>query len=175
MHPVNAFTRELGSCWFANQSKIWGFFMQSVWCCEMHKKEPEGIGMICLSLIKRPKSMGKGQNIRVKVGQEAPSCLPPFWGFSEGSPNRVGAVGTLKRIWRRAQRGTGSWNSIFLHPDLPRTMLLSSQVVSPLNLVPSSHPPLGGQCHAGTKIKWRLRTFKWRLKIRNKEWVKSHE
>lgn len=149
--------------------------MQSVWCCKMHRKEPEGIRMICLSPIKRQKKMGKGQNIRVKVGPEAPFCLPPFWGFSKGSPNRVGAVRNLTRIWRRAQRGTGSWTSTFLHPDLPRTMLLCSQVVSPLNPVPSSHPPLGGQCHVRTKIKWWLRTFKWRLKIRNKEWVKNHE
>lgn len=175
MHLVNTFTWELGSCWFANQSKIRCFFMQSVWCCEMHKKEPEGIRMICPSLIKRPKTAWKGQNIKVKVGQEAPSCLPPFWGFSEESSNGVGAVGDFKRIWRRAQRGTGSWTSTFLHPDLPRTMVLCSQVVSPLNPLPSSHSPLGGQCHARTKIKWRLRTFKWRLKIRNKEWVKSHE
>lgn len=75
--------------------------MQSVRCCEIHRKEPEGIRVMCPSLIKRPKTMQKGQNIRLKVDQKAPSCLPSFSRRkkptelvkqSKGSQNTAGAV-----------------------------------------------------------------------------------
>lgn len=74
---MNTFTWELGSCQFAyNQSKILHFFLQSVQCCEIHRKRPEGIRVIGPSLIKGAKNMQKRQTLDLRWVRKLPLTFP---------------------------------------------------------------------------------------------------